>query len=304
MIHVIINPAAGQNTPVLAILNSVFQPAGIPWRVSITQQAGDAQKQAQAAAQEGVDVVAVYGGDGTVVEAASGLLDADTPLAVLPGGTANVVAQELGIPLDLAAACQLAAAPQRHVRKIDMGTVNDDYFLLRVGMGTEAKIIQGADRELKNQLGFLAYVWAAAQSLSAVETATYHITIDDREFTVEGITCAVINSGNMGVGNLRISPTIQIDDGLLDVVVIKNANLAALAEIIGNVTGLAETAAGILEQWQIEKSLQRWTGKKISVRAEPVQAIQFDGELLETSEIRCRILPGAVNIVTPADAQS
>ncbi|MEZ4710321.1 MAG: diacylglycerol kinase family lipid kinase [Caldilineaceae bacterium] len=299
MIHVIINPAAGQNTPVLAILNSVFQPAGIPWRVSITQQAGDAQKQAQAAAQEGVDVVAVYGGDGTVVEAASGLLGADTPLAILPGGTANVVAQELGIPLDLAAACQLITNPQHIVRQIDLGAVNDDYFLLRVGMGTEAKIIQSADRELKNQLGFLAYVWAAAQSLSAVETATYHISIDGREFTVEGITCAVINSGNMGVGNLRISPDIQLDDGLLDVVVIKNANLSALAEIIGNVTGLAETASVILEQWQIEKSLHHWKGKEISVRAEPYQVIQFDGELLEAKQIKCSILPGAVNIVTP-----
>ncbi|MCB0080868.1 MAG: diacylglycerol kinase family lipid kinase [Caldilineaceae bacterium] len=299
MIHVIINPAAGQNTAVLATLNSVFQPAGIPWRVSITQQAGDARRQAQEAAQEGVDVVAAYGGDGTVVEAASGLLGTDVPLAILPGGTANVVAQDLGIPLDLAAACQLAAEVNRTTRKIDLGAVNDEYFLLRVGMGTEAKITEGADREMKNRLGFLAYVWSAAQSLSTVEAATYSITIDGRELTVEGITCAVINSGNIGVGNLKIAPEIQIDDGVLDVVVIQNANLSALAEIIKNVTGLADSAAGILEQWQLDKSLHHWKGKEIAVRAEPVQVIQYDGELLEAQEVKCRVLPSAVNVLTP-----
>ena len=300
MIHVIVNPAAGQDTAVLATINSVFQPAGVPWRVSITQHAGDARKQAQDAAQEGVDVVAVYGGDGTVVEAASGLAGSEVPLAILPGGTANVVAQELGIPIELTAACGLALQQESKIRRIDMGTVNDACFLLRVGLGTEARITEGADRELKNRLGFLAYVWSAAQSLSTVEMATYHLTIDGRELTVEGITCAVINSGNLGVGNLQIAPDIYIDDGFLDVVVIQDVNLPALAQIIGSVAGLTDETIEEAEEAQFEKALHHWKGKSITVRVEPAQVIQYDGELLDTEEIHCTIQPGAVQVLVPA----
>ena len=300
MIHVIVNPAAGKNTAVLATLNSVFQPAGIPWRVSITQQAGDAKRQAQEAAREGVDVVAVYGGDGTVVEAASGLLETTVPLAVLPGGTANVIAQELGIPLDLTAACQLAAGQGSVVRQIDMGRVNDDHFLLRVGLGTEAKITEGADRELKNRLGFLAYVWSAAQSLATIETATYHLTIDGQEITVDGVTCAVINSGNLGLANLQIASDIFIDDGLLDVIIIQSANLPAIAEMIGSGAGFTPKPA---EGDVVESKngvLQHWQGKEIRIHSEPTQVIQYDGELLTATQIHCHVLPKALHVLVPA----
>ncbi len=96
-VRVIINPAAGQDEPVLGILNSVFHPAGVEWDVAITLKAGDAKRFAQQAVEEGIEVVAVYGGDGTVAEVASGLIGSEVPLAIFPGGTANVMSVELGI---------------------------------------------------------------------------------------------------------------------------------------------------------------------------------------------------------------
>lgn len=299
MIHVIVNPAAGKNTPVLAMLDSVFRPSGIPWRVSITQYAGDARTQAQEAVRDGAEVVAAYGGDGTVVEAASGLLGSDVPLAVLPGGTANVVAQEMRIPLDLTEAAILATRQTSVVRKIDMGQVNDDHFLLRVGLGTEAKITEGADRELKNRLGFLAYIWSAAQSLAAVELATYHLTIDGHTTIVDGVTCAVINSGNMGLANLQFASDIHIDDGLLDVIVVQSANLPALAEMIGSVAGLVEIPNEREAPPYKDSFLHHWKGKEIIIRSEPAQAIQYDGELLKAEQINCRVLPGALSVLVP-----
>jgi len=97
-IHVIINPAAGQAEPILNVLNSVLRPAGIRWDVCVTNEDGDARQYAQLAVTAGVDAVAVYGGDGTVTEAASGLIGSTMPLAILPGGTGNTMAIELGIP--------------------------------------------------------------------------------------------------------------------------------------------------------------------------------------------------------------
>src|SRR5690349_8821813 len=109
-IHVIINPISGRPQPVLYTLNSVFRAAGVGWDVSVTHECGDACRAAKAAASQGIDVVAVYGGDGTVLEAATGLLGTTTPLAILPGGTANVLSVELGIPHDLTAATRIACA--------------------------------------------------------------------------------------------------------------------------------------------------------------------------------------------------
>ena len=107
-IHVVINPASGQPEPILNTLNDVFHHSGVDWDVSITKKYGDGIELARRAAEKGYDVVASYGGDGTVMEVANGLVDNKTPMAVFPGGTGNVMSVELNIPQNLAEAAQLA----------------------------------------------------------------------------------------------------------------------------------------------------------------------------------------------------
>jgi diacylglycerol kinase (ATP) len=123
-IRVIINPAAGQDRPILVVLNRVFHPAGVDWDVCVTKRAGDAREYAKQAVQAGVDAVGVYGGDGTVMEVASGLIGSDIPLANFPGGTANVMSVELAIPNDLAEASALVCGDSCGSRWIDMGQVS------------------------------------------------------------------------------------------------------------------------------------------------------------------------------------
>src|SRR5205807_4848035 len=106
-----------------------FHAAGIDWEVRVTKKQGDACRYAQQAVAAHVDVVAAYGGDGTVMEVASGLLGTDIPLAIFPGGTANVMAVELGIPIDLAQACALVGGAPYDFKKIDMGQIDDECFL-------------------------------------------------------------------------------------------------------------------------------------------------------------------------------
>ncbi|HEX2908844.1 MAG TPA: acylglycerol kinase family protein, partial [Phototrophicaceae bacterium] len=122
-IHVIINPAAGQDEPILNVLNRVFHEHGVDWKVSITHQAGDGTKLAREAVQAGIDLVAAYGGDGSVLEVANGLAGSNIPLAVLPGGTANAFASELGIPKNLEAAARLIFNSQE--RTIDLGRAGE-----------------------------------------------------------------------------------------------------------------------------------------------------------------------------------
>ena len=99
-VHVVINPAAGQDEPILNVLNDVFHAAGVDWENSLTHKSGDATRLAAEAAASGVDLVAAYGGDGTQMEIANGLLGTGVPQAILPGGTGNAMAHDLGISLN------------------------------------------------------------------------------------------------------------------------------------------------------------------------------------------------------------
>ncbi len=302
-IQIIVNPAAGQNTPVLATLNEVFRPLNIDWDVSVTKKAGDAREQAQLAVQRGVDVVAAYGGDGTVTEVASGLLGSDVPLAILPGGTGNVTSIELGIPTDLGAACMLAAGNNSKVTTIDCGELDHHLFLLRLSVGLEAEMVENASREAKTRYGIFAYLWSALQNLRQPEVSQFQLTLDGKEVVTEGVTCIIANSGNLGLSGVKLLPTVAIDDGLLDVIVLQQANLTALFEVMGNLLGLRETALlNVATQpgaadWS--QSLQVWQASAISVVTTPPRTVQADGEIMGQGPIRCKVLPHALKVITP-----
>jgi YegS/Rv2252/BmrU family lipid kinase len=308
-IHVVINPAAGQNIPVLSILNRVFSECDVDWDISITKKAGDACSQARQAAARGVDVVAALGGDGTVAEVASGLMGAETPLAVLPGGTANVMSIELGIPTDLAQACLVACDPNSIVRQVDMGRVNDRNFILRVGVGFEAAMVEQADRNLKDRLGVFAYLWSAVQNLSHPEIAHYRLTIDGVEVEIDGLTCIIANSSNLGQTGINLVPDASVSDGLLDVVVVQQANLRSLFDVLGSITGMKQVQAENTNNdvsslsMQMQQNLRHWQGKEVTLVAEPEQSVQYDGEVLGKVKINCGIIPQAVQVLTPPPVQ-
>ena len=128
-IHIIINPAAGIGESILPIINASMKEADIKWEASITHQVGDAVQYAKAAVKDGVDALAVYGGDGTLGEAISGLIGSEIPLVILPGGSANVMATELGIPTDLKEACALLSHGPLEIKTIDVGQFDKRYFI-------------------------------------------------------------------------------------------------------------------------------------------------------------------------------
>lgn len=289
-IHVIINPAAGQDKPILSILNDIFQAAKIDWEVFITKKAGDGRHFAAASVKAGVDVVAVYGGDGSVMEAASGLIGSDIPLAILPGGTANVMSVELGIPGDLAQAVALAGGSGSMLRKVDMGEVGKHLFMLRVGVGLEAEMVEGADRELKDKIGSLAYTVSALQALREPKVMTYRMTLDGREVVSEGITCIVANSGNVGVPNLSWAPSIDVSDGLLDVIVVRKADLPSLIAVATRVVTGNESG----------EELQHWQAHEITIETDPPENVQLDGEIIGKTPITAKVIPQAIRVVVPA----
>lgn len=114
-IIVIVNPAAGQDRPILKAINSAMQSAGVDWNLVVTRQAGDGFRLARHAVAAGADTVAVYGGDGTITEVASGLGGSKVVMGILPGGTSNWIANSFGVPRDINQALSLIIEPGHSV---------------------------------------------------------------------------------------------------------------------------------------------------------------------------------------------
>lgn len=288
-IHVIINPAAGQPEPILHALNNVFRPARVRWDVSITQKSGDARRFAREAASAGVDVVAAYGGDGSVMEVAHGLMGSEVPMAILPGGTANLMSVELGIPRKLAEASQVACSEKSQVRMVDIGQVGERYFLLRVGIGFAAEKVRIADRELKNKYGILAYSIGALKAVKVAQTARYLITIDGKHHTTEGLTCLIDNAGNLGIAGLSASKRISVSDGLLDVIIVRDFRFSAWVAMTASVT----------DRQPNPDYFHHWQGSEISITTEPPLSIQGDGEMWGQTPVSVKVIPQAIRVLVP-----
>lgn len=290
-VHIVINPASGQPQPILNQINNVFHPAGVQWSVSITHNSGDATRFAKQAIAEGADVVCSYGGDGTVMEVARAVQGGDIPMAILPGGTANLMSVELGIPKDLSSAAQIAIDPNSVVRRVDMGQAGDQLFMLRVGIGFAGEKVKLADRELKDKWGILAYSIAGLKALKTVPVAKYRISVDGEEYETDGKSCLIDNAGNMGLQGLSISKDISVDDGLLDVLVVRDSTVGSLIAVGESIRG-KETNPDAVKHWQ---------GREIRIESDPPQTVQGDGEIWDDTPISIRVLPGVLPILASTD---
>lgn len=262
--------------------------AGAPWRQ--VSKSKEAPKQLRKMLRDGVDRVLVWGGDGTVRRCIDTIVDegAEVDLAIMPAGTANLLAHDLGIPIDLEGALDVAL--HGHLRRIDLGVMNGECFAVMAGTGFDALMIRDADDD-KDRLGRLAYIKAGARHLS---TKGRKVRIDvDGERWYEGRTACVL-IGNMGqvVGGLTLFPDARCDDGLLDVgIVTAQQRLDWLR--VG-----VRAAAGRVDSSPLVEITQ---GRSIKVRLDRDQVWELDGgDRPKTDRLKARVLPGRLTVCVPA----
>jgi len=287
-VHVIINPAAGHDEPILNVLNDVFHPAGVEWDISITHKFGDATRLAREAVASDVDLVAAYGGDGTQMEVANGLLDSGVPQAILPGGTGNAMAHELNVPINLRQAAELiVSSPKR--RAVDLARMGDKVFMLRAYAGLSPE--KAASREEKDKYGQLAYVQATLKFLSEVPPAHYHATIDGEVIEGEALIVFILNAGSIG-GVLGIDlpkvGDVDISDGHLDVYAVTKG-VQPVRAVSHHIFHHGESQAGVYH----------WRGKEITLHADPHQEVWIDGELGGQTPFTVIAMPKSLEIVVP-----
>lgn len=292
-ILVILNPVSGQGdfAESREIIEAKLDGAGVRYEIRETEGEGDALEWASAAT--GFDQVMVGGGDGTVMEALSGLVKnrLDVPLAQLPMGTGNLLARALSIPIDLEGALDLALR-EGVATRMDVGHVEnlDRYFALVAGSGWDAQLIADADRDLKDRLGFLAYVVTGIKNLFALKNSRVRLVLDEKEYRFKAHTVDVINVGEIYGSGIALGENMCPHDGKLDLAVLTSRKLR----------GLLVLAFRLLTRRFGDSSTVRYfSASRIAIEANPPLKLQIDGEAVGETPYEVTVVQDAVRLVVP-----
>jgi diacylglycerol kinase family enzyme len=293
-VHLILNPESG------SFPGRDKLPIDPTWTVHEVGDDGP-KELAERAVADGADLVIAAGGDGTVNGAAHGLLGSDTVLAIVPMGTANVLATSLGIPSDPHDAMQLVrTSGATCVRTIDAGAYGDDgFFMLRLGLGIEASMVSHSDDELKAKVGRLAYLKTYIDEVRRQDPVRYHITTDGQTHTTHGMTCLVCNTGHTGMRGLDLLPSVAIDDGKLTAVVIRRMGIGLMFALLWS--ALVSFVKGDGFHAEQSERLRLYPGQSVRVTSDPSQDAACDGEeLTDTATLDAHVLPDALRVLVPS----
>ncbi|TCP58126.1 diacylglycerol kinase (ATP) [Tumebacillus sp. BK434] len=228
--RLIYNPSAGKEAlrNHLPDVLDILEQGGLEVSCAMTHGANDAILAARQASAEHFDYVIAAGGDGTINEVVNGLstLDYRPTLGILPAGTTNDLGRALGIPRDLKKACEIIV--HRHAMEMDVGQIGDDgYFINIAGCGRLTELTYEVPSKLKTHLGQLAYYVKGLEKLPGLKTI--HLEIDSPDFAYEGkaMLCLIANSNSVG-GFEKLAPNAKLNDGLFDVILIKQVSLPEL----------------------------------------------------------------------------
>lgn len=215
-ILVILNPAArGERARRLTARIDALSPRA---HVRLTKQMGDAKTLAQRGVLEGYDAIVAGGGDGTVNEVVNGLAGSNVPFGILPVGTMNVFATELGIPTgSLPKAWQVIEAG--NTRAIDLAKANDGYFVQLAGIGLDAEVVRQTTPDSKKALGPVSYLLTLAQVAARQPP---RITIQAADHKDREGSFVLVGNGRLYGGPFTMFKNAKLDDGLLDVMVFQN----------------------------------------------------------------------------------
>jgi YegS/Rv2252/BmrU family lipid kinase len=334
-VTVVFNPVSGTGDPEARqrAISDALARHGYTCQFIATSLERDAKQIAEEAVKAGVDLLAVAGGDGTVMQVMSALVGTDIPIALVPSGTGNLLSVNLGVPgtvpeaidvalsgrpyaLDLARATfaldQANAAPAGSYSRLPSsplapnnggtgmqrgagGDQRDEwrYFAIMGGIGLDAQMVEDADRKLKRRLGVMAYLWAIMKNLPR-RPSLVSVSVDGgRPIRRRAKTVIVANMGKV-IGGLEAMPTAVPDDGWLDVGFI-------MPETFGQWLRLLWMA--ILGRPQEAPEMDVYQGRRIAVRTPFPEPVELDGESGgRTRNVDIEVVPRAVRIMLPAEA--
>lgn len=289
LVAVVYNPTCGTDADVLRAALAAADLTEPAWFETTTEDAGAAITRRGIA--QGASLVIAAGGDGTVMACVTAVAGSEVALAVLPVGTGNLLARNLGIPLELDAAARVAAGSTH--RRIDVGAVGEERFAVIAGMGFDAAMLRDAPPKMKSRLGWPAYLVSGMRNLRRGPVTAFDLYLDGApSVRRRGVGVLVGNVGRLQ-GGLAVLPEARGDDGLLDVAVLAPRRLRDWA-------GLAVRI--LLKRVPRPEQLETWRAARVEVRAARALPVQLDGDVRpDGNRLLAEVMPAALILCVPAD---
>ncbi len=292
----ITNPVAARTDAlVTSTVRRIFRANGWSVDVAETTQQGDTRRFAEAAVQDSVDIVAVFGGDGTTMQAASALVGSEVILGLVPGGTGNILAGNLRVPTSPIAAAELIVHGRS--RRIDLGRVERSdgvhYFSVACGAGADARIMGGTLTGDKRRWGIGGYFATMARVLPGIRSTVHAITIDGRRYETRAAVSLVLNCGELIPPFFRLRRDTKLDDGLLDLVVVAADSLWECSRAVLRAFQNVMLDTGATSYLLYDR------GEQITIETEIPEPVQFDGDLAGITPVTTTVVPGALSIFAP-----
>ncbi len=285
-VHVICNPAAGRGgRRKLEAATRHLESGGVRIVHRETSRRGDAETLARAAAGQRPDAVVVAGGDGTINEVVNGLAYSGVPLGILPLGTANVFALELGLPRDPLGAAE--AVLRGRPRTVDLGKAGERYFLVMAGVGFDAQVIYHLDLGLKAMLGKLAYVATGFRVLLAPPRRSFEVRVGSETIVGYG---AIIGRGRYYGGSFQATPLARLDRPELDVCVFTRAGTrSVLRYVLGIASGRHLAYPDVVYR----------KADRLALCSNVPLRVQADGDLVGTLPLDFSVAERALTVLVP-----
>lgn len=254
--------------------------------VCATTNAGEAEFLARNAVAEGYERIVAAGGDGTINEIVNGIAGQNITLGVLPIGTMNVFATELGLPVnDLARCWKIIQGNTTH--RVDLPRANRKHFVQLAGVGLDAQAVKETSRAFKRNFGPLSYLISAVQIASRTPPV---LRIESEEAVTSEGSFVLVGNGRLYGGRFPFFKQAVMDDGLLDVIVFKRLNYVDIIRYLQDVVFTPQISSPEVEYFQT---------KRLRVTSEEVVPVEIDGELVGNCPVEFKIRAGGLRVLTP-----
>lgn len=283
----IVNPATRRNARLIVDQLRQQAPNGVVLDIRITPAARSATALAREALPGAAIVVAV-GGDGTVGEVATALRGTGVPLGIVPAGSTNIVARELGIPADPSTAISLLFGAHRRV-PLDVGLCAGHAFLHMAGAGLDSRLFAATNPALKRRIGWLAYVPPGGRGLLQAPVR-FTVSMDDEKHEVTSPLVLIANGGSIITPRLTLYPGFRKDDGYLDVLIFTASTPIRVARTLGRlVTRRLHHSPFVLHR----------RVRQVELSSDPPLPVQLDGDVVTTTPATFSLDPSALMLLVP-----
>jgi diacylglycerol kinase (ATP) len=295
---VVVNPASGRAdvAPLRRMLAQRLAEHGWEHDIYAITGADDVAAVVRAACARGVDLVVAAGGDGTVASVVNGMWQSNACLGILPLGTGNMLARAMAIPTTLAGALDLIVGPHA-LQLLDLMRVGEHVYVINVSAGLSARGMRDTPTAQKRRFGMLAYMWTMGRDLLRRAPQRFNLTIDGQQLQVRASEILVSNGAWLREPPFPYGPPSGFNDQQFDVYILTARRVADYLQII---------RAVLHGSWKRQTALHTLTMREsITIDAAGQrQPVQADGEWIGHTPVTVRLIPGALRVIVPQQAEN